>query len=155
MMHEHEAHQGRATFITLTYANDYLPENFSLDKVALQLYFKRVRKHYMQQKIKYYACGEYGEKTNRPHYHIIMFGIAPNDYERLDIKHNFWPYGHTHLGHSVEAEACAYVAKYVTKMIRSKQYSYAPRERPFQLQSQGLGKRYAQRYAQDIKKNYT
>jgi len=153
MMHQYES-SGKAAFITLTYRNEDLPKNFSLQKADLQKYFKRVRKHY-DQKIKYFACGEYGSMTNRPHYHTIIFNIDPQAYTLLDERHNLWPLGHSFVGHSVEAEACAYTAKYVTKIIRSKGHSYAPRERPFQLQSQGLGRDWCELFGDEIKKNFT
>jgi len=152
MMHQYEK-SGSASFITLTYRNEDLPPHFSLRKKDLQKYFKRVRKHLENTKIKYYACGEYGSETKRPHYHCIMFGITPQEYKTLDEKWNVWPYGHTFLGATVEAECCAYTAKYVTKIIRSKDHNYAPRERPFQLQSQGLGKEWCDANADEIKKN--
>ena len=71
-------------FITLTYRNDELTytnsEQPTLVKRDLQLFFKRLRKKYEKiypnaKKIKYYAVGEYGSRTKRPHYHIIMFNL--------------------------------------------------------------------------------
>jgi hypothetical protein len=35
---------------------------------------KRLRKSIEPAKIKYFACGEYGEKSLRPHFHAIIFG---------------------------------------------------------------------------------
>lgn len=154
MMHEHENFHGKASFITLTYRNEDLPEHFSLRKTDFQKYMKRFRKHWTG-KVKYYACGEYGENRNRPHYHVIIFGIDPVAYKLLQDRKNIWPFGTTHIGHCVQAEACAYVAKYVQKMNRAKGADWTPRERPFSLQSKALGASYAQRYAQEIKKNST
>lgn len=153
-MHEHENFHGKASFITLTYRNEDLPEHFSLRKTDFQKYMKRFRKHWTG-KVKYYACGEYGENRNRPHYHVIIFGIDPEEYKLLQERRNIWPFGTTHIGHCVQAEACAYVAKYVQKMDRTKGADWTPRERPFSLQSKALGASYAQRYAQEIKKNST
>ena len=153
MMHQYET-SGRASFVTLTYRNEDLPQYNSLVKDDLQKYFKRVRYHY-EKPVKYYACGEYGEETSRPHYHCIIFGIDPPEYNLLNERENLWSFGHTFVGSSVAAESCAYVAKYVTKMIRGKGIDWSPRQKPFQLQSQGLGKDWCDTHADELKKNST
>jgi len=69
----HEAQQWKENcFITLTYKRDALPRNGSLDYKDLQLFMKRLYKH--NGGIRYYAIGEYGPETNRPHYHACLFG---------------------------------------------------------------------------------
>lgn len=66
-------------FVTLTYAPEYLPKDGSLVKADLQKYIKRLRKRWecnngqKERTFRYYAVGEYGEKTFRPHYHILCF----------------------------------------------------------------------------------
>lgn len=67
-------------FLTLTYAPEFLPADGSLVKRDLQLFIKRLRKAFSGVKIRYFACGEYGEKFARPHYHLILFGFCPLDY---------------------------------------------------------------------------
>ena len=62
-------------FITLTYAET----DYNLHKRDLQLFIKRLRKHVEPVKVRYFACGEYGSKGHRPHYHIILFGWKPKD----------------------------------------------------------------------------
>lgn len=102
-----------ASFVTLTYDNNHLPINGSLDKKELQNFIKRVRSEfdYRQKdslwnrsqlfnvynkpytpKIRYYACGEYGKEENtfRPHYHIILFGLDYFNEEDMDIVRNCW-----------------------------------------------------------------
>lgn len=59
-------------FVTLTYSDMDLPPGGSLQKRDLQLFLKRLRKN-TGLKFKYFACGEYGEKFQRPHYHILIF----------------------------------------------------------------------------------
>lgn len=59
------------SFITLTYDDEHLPVDGKINKRDLQLFFKRLRKKY---KFRYFAVGEYGEATRRPHYHAIIFG---------------------------------------------------------------------------------
>lgn len=69
------------SFITLTYENKNLNiqnNHMSLCKKDLQDFIKRLRFH-LKTKISYFACGEYGPKTHRPHYHLIIFGYKPKD----------------------------------------------------------------------------
>ena len=78
----------RACFITLTYdefhvSKSYYPDPatglalpaLTLCKRDLQLFFKRLRKAFPENRIRYFGCGEYGPSTFRPHYHVILFGI--------------------------------------------------------------------------------
>lgn len=44
-----------------------------------QLFIKRLRKHFKNQKIKYLLCAEHGSRTNRSHYHCILFGVQFSD----------------------------------------------------------------------------
>lgn len=47
-----------------------------LSKIDLQLFLKRFRKQlskFSNEKIRYYAVGEYGPQTFRPHYHLLFF----------------------------------------------------------------------------------
>lgn len=60
-------------FITLTYSDEHLPSDYSVNKRTLQLFFKRLRKS-LTGKIKYFAASEYGPLDMRPHYHAIIFG---------------------------------------------------------------------------------
>lgn len=62
-------------FITLTYENNPL----ILDKTDLQKFMKRLRKNIHPIKIRYFAAGEYGDKSLRPHFHVIIFGYDFND----------------------------------------------------------------------------
>lgn len=70
-------------FITLTYDNE---NNIGiLRRRDVQLFFKRLRKN-TGAKIRYFGCGEYGEKRKRPHYHAILYGYIPPDLEYLDVS---------------------------------------------------------------------
>nr|WAE43395.1 MAG: replication initiator protein [Microviridae sp.] len=129
-----------SSFVTLTYNNENINKEMSLKKRDLQLFFKRLRKTLGKEKIKYYACGEYGENFGRPHYHAIIFGIQSNDKRIKDS----WPAGFVRCG-SVTYESARYVAGYIQKKYNGKlaEEVYGNKERPFQLQSQGLGKQWA------------
>ena len=63
-------------FVTLTYADDQLPDGNSLCPEDVTKFLKRLRKRIDPVKIRYFLCGEYGEgSTSRPHYHLILFGL--------------------------------------------------------------------------------
>lgn len=104
-------------FITLTYADEYLPEFASLDKKASQLFLKRFRKYISPRKIRYYFCGEYGSQTHRPHYHAIIFGASLLDGEQVARA---WPFGRVHVA-ECNRNTVQYVAGYVTKKFVKKE----------------------------------
>lgn len=51
----------------------------SVNKRDIQLFMKRLRKHFTGQKIKYICCAEYGNRTHRAHYHMILFNCTFDD----------------------------------------------------------------------------
>lgn len=134
-----------AHFITLTYKTGELnisPNGFkTLSKRDVQLFFKRLRK--AQDKIKfdfpirYYAVGEYGGKTQRPHYHIILFNAL-----NVEMIKKAWTLGEVHFG-KVEGASIGYCLKYMEKDSKKKWYgSKDDRQQEFALMSKGLGKSY-------------
>lgn len=135
---EQESHSS-SLFVTLTFNDENLPISGSIDKRDLQLFFKRLRKYGC--KFRYYACGEYGEKSGRPHYHFIGFGLTKDD--EVYIK-KAWTYGHIYIG-DVNDKTIAYVAGYVMKKYLSDDaianYDLKFLQRPFTLRSRrpGLG----------------
>lgn len=123
----------RSSFITLTYDNEHLPVDLSVHVDVLQRFLKRFRKDLGQKKIRYFGCGEYGDKFGRPHYHIIVFGV-PVDSTIYQNRHQHyengkpcgwhcdlrsWPNGKVHVG-TVTYDSANYVAGYVLKKIRGK-----------------------------------
>jgi len=64
-----------SVFVTLTYNDENLPIDGQVDKRVLQLFIKRLRRRYDPLKLRYFGVGEYGAKTFRPHYHIILFNF--------------------------------------------------------------------------------
>lgn len=130
-------------FVTLTYDNEHLPPDLNgvfdspfhtLVKDEVSSFMKRLRR-YSGQKIRFYACGEYGSERARPHYHIIIFGLH---LDASDLK--FWKFNHQgdalytsqlierawslngvpfglHCVAQVNWETCAYTARYVTKKL--------------------------------------
>lgn len=127
--HEASLHENNQ-FITLTYATEYLPTDGSLKKSHFQKFMKRLRRRFPSSTIRYYHCGEYGEKFSRPHYHACLFGFRFPDtvaassrngiqYYESKILTEIWGYGNTMIG-EVNFESAAYVARYCTKKITGK-----------------------------------
>lgn len=141
----HEMHKSeKACFITMTYAPEQLPvrgvdPRGILVKSDLQNFFKRLRKRFKDHELKYYACGEYGDAGDRPHYHAILFGLILSESELEEV----WKHGRVEVGEANEASV-RYVAGYVSKKLGLSDYVHPGRPAPFQLSSQGIGMRWAQ-----------
>lgn len=126
-MHEKQMHK-ECCFLTLTYNDEHLPKNGTLVRSDPQLFLKRLRDGLSPKRFRFYGCGEYGERTGRPHYHLILFGCDFPDKQfyksakggqRLYTSRfvaKYWPFGFNVLG-DVDFDSCAYVARYVTKKI--------------------------------------
>ncbi len=126
--HEAQQHE-KNSFVTLTYADHQLPNHGSLDYSHLQLFFKRVRK--AGHKIRYYAVGEYGDTTQRPHYHLCMFGQDWTE-RRIIIREEphmlwtsleleeLWGKGQVTVG-ELNYKTASYTAGYIHKKLNKKQ----------------------------------
>lgn len=66
-------------FVTLTYDDEHLPAKNSLCPDDLQKFMKRLRAKFPNNKIRFFACGEYGDTSFRPHYHLILFNLPLTD----------------------------------------------------------------------------
>lgn len=147
-------------FITLTYDTNHVPitKNGFMDlrKRDIQLFFKRLRKstsrngkdirqgrcynkknifNNSEKPIKYYAVGEYGGKTMRPHYHIILFNA------QVELIQPAWNLGHVHYG-TVSGASVGYTLKYMMKPSKIPLHRNDDRQREFSLMSKGLGAKY-------------
>lgn len=137
----------QCSFLTLTYADpcpsDLRPED-------LRNFWKRLRKVY---KIRYFACGEYGGLTHRPHYHALVFG---KDFLEGSVRHctgtfyhpeldRFWGHGFVDVG-SVEFASILYVAGYASKKIGDEDTFIRMSRNP------PLGKKFFDRYSDDLRR---
>jgi len=116
-------------FITLTYSPENLPSDGSLDVRHFQLFLKRLRKKY--GKVRFFHCGEYGERLGRPHYHACLLNFDFPDKQPLRTTdrgdhvytsaalETLWGLGRTEIG-SLTFESAAYVARYITKKVTGK-----------------------------------
>lgn len=132
-----------AHFITLTYNDEHLRRSdnnlLTCDKADLQHYFKRLRKREAgNTAIKYYACSEYGEHTQRPHYHAIIFNTRIEANFSRAWRLNEQPIGLVHVGTVTDA-SIRYVTGYMGKRQTLYGDDYDDRLPEFSLMSKGLG----------------
>ena len=167
-----------AVFLTLTYDDEHLPKNNSLVSDELTLFWKRLRKamiksgkyevfvddtgkSHKRAKLKYFACGEYGDTMlhywspgakkphGRPHYHAIAYGLDPFSKDDRQLVIDSWglcdEYMFTKSKDSgyqdVTRESIQYVCGYVQKKLNGELGAdiYGEALRPFCRSSQGIG----------------
>ena len=133
-------------FVTLTYDDKHLGDN-SLNPKDLTHFVRSLRDYFRNHdincKLRYFGCGEYGQKEGmRKHLHVILFdcplgdltdmfqmsvdGVLQNYYKpaqtHLDLRyssliHKCWDYkGNISVG-LLTYDTAAYVAQYVTKKV--------------------------------------
>lgn len=126
-------------FITLTYDTKHIPITragfTSVNKRDVQLFFKRLRKLETGQKIKYFLAAEYGGRTKRPHYHIILFNASASNVDKA------WELGSIHYG-QVSGASVGYTLKYLSKPAWYPMHRNDDREPEFRLMSKRLGSNY-------------
>lgn len=121
--HESQCHKDNC-FITLTYDDEHLPSDLSVDVVHWQNFARLLRKR--MGSFRYFHCGEYGDKNLRPHYHAILFGLDFADKVRLkknalgdwlftsELLSSCWKKGFSTVG-AASYRSAAYVARYAVK----------------------------------------
>lgn len=168
--------QKNCFFVTLTYDDQCIKDkclraysdpttgvvegySLSLCKRDLQLFMKRLRKAVEPARIRFYAVGEYGGQTFRPHYHLILFNLplpvgdlsfykkSPlgYDYSNSALISKCWPYGWNVVA-PVTWESCCYTARYMLKKQKGKNasvYDDFSLEAPFSVCSRKPGIAYS------------
>lgn len=121
-MHEASLYDSNQ-FVTLTYADS--PESLRPDDFVL--FMKRLRKA-RYSGLRFFQCGEYGEKLLRPHHHALLFNCDfPDKRKMLSMSGRFglyisdeldslWGHGHCFIG-NVTFESAGYVARYAMKKV--------------------------------------
>lgn len=114
--------------------------------------------------IRFYHCGEYGEKFARPHYHACLFNfnfpdrklwktVGENRLYTSDALSELWPFGFSTIG-AVTFDSAAYVARYITKKITGDRAEshYNGRKPEYTTMSRrpGIGKPWFDRYKGDV-----
>lgn len=161
-MHEKSMHKENC-FLTLTYSDDNIPPNGSLNKRDVVLFLKRLRRKYGSG-IRFFQCGEYGERLMRPHHHMLVFGFNFSDRKLFSIRNGvrlytslelqeLWPHGFSTIGDVTFDSAC-YVARYITKKITGdkKNDHYRGRVEEYITMSRrpGIGGNWYKKYKEDI-----
>lgn len=113
-LQDHES----AVFATLTYDDAHKP--VTLSKEHLSGYIRRVRKILGAGSTRFFASGEYGEHTQRPHYHAILYG--PSELQASQLE-EAWEQGHVKIDQATPANI-AYTAGYCSKKIGYKRVSH-------------------------------
>lgn len=158
---QEEKHSTSAYFITLTYDTKHVPitDNgfMAISKRDVQLFLKRLRKAHtaadQHQRLVYYVCGEYGGRTMRPHYHMLLFNadltvmLTRSNIRLLEltgfdgknhIPTNQWQLGSTTYGR-VTAASVGYSLKYMSKLGVIPIHKNDDRQPEFALMSKGIG----------------
>lgn len=162
------------SFVTLTYDDESIPKDGLLSKRDLKNFVKRVS-YNVGKSVRYFACGEYGSRNGRPHYHCLLFGFdfadksywsvrGSNPVWRSSDLEKWWPKGQSEIG-SVTFESAAYCARYILKgkdhveedlevdtEVAVDPQGQAP---PFTVMSRrpGIGREWIERYALEVLDN--
>lgn len=128
-------------FVTLTYRDEKIPDGGSLEPVHLQRFLKRLRKHVEPTRVRFFAVGEYGDLSARPHYHLVVYGVGhrsaveadrlhsehPQRFERrltvFDECWDFEEFGNVDV-RELSVQFCQYVCGYVVKKLTCKDDPY-------------------------------
>lgn len=175
MQHESKLYEENC-FLTLTYSNEAIPSDYSLDLRHVQLFIKKLRKSLQPKLIRFYACGEYGPDKGRPHYHLIIFNhqfpdkkffkmINQKPHYTSQLLTNLWSHGFATTA-DFSFQAAAYVARYVTKKIKNNdeyganyyyrlspidgQYHFVKPEFSVMSRRPGIGHKYVEKYKSDF-----
>lgn len=176
---KHEASQFQSsTFVTLTYDDEHLPKEAHLQPLDLQRVIKRIRKYAdsrssvidrdRSRNIRFFACGEYGEKKQRPHYHAILFNCHFTDQQQIGVRYGqrvyksealekLWPFGLNEIGPATPGSA-SYIAQYTLKKVGAGDHDADGvwRPAPFLRMSlrPAIGKEWVAKYATDLTHGY-
>lgn len=153
-LQQEEKQSDSALFVTLTYSTENVPITpkgfMTLRKRDVQLMFKRIRKARPKnaKPVVYYYCGEYGGKTMRPHYHLIVFNVDHQEIidgwsyttsKKKDAKR--YALGNVHFG-EVNGASISYCLKYMQKEGRIPLHANDDRLKEYSNMSKGIGANY-------------
>lgn len=126
---------------------------FSLEKERLKKFFHEFRNNIENEyqkslpkdvrgkshhRIKYFAVGEYGDETFRPHYHFILFDYKYDNIRLMEDLENVWKEGHIDIRYCSD-RLCSYITKYMLKSFDDSFHLPDVLEPPFRLVSKSLG----------------
>ncbi len=133
-----------------------------------QKFLKRLRKyywqHYRHRPIRFIASGEYGEKSGRPHFHLVLYNLPIFDLEfwgyingsnlsTSKIINKIWGNGHVLIG-EVNTKSIGYVVGYTTKKVFNKDKEKFRKKEFFTMSRRpGIGYYYFEKHKKDLYKN--
>lgn len=133
LVKEAELYPNNSWFLTFTYDDDNIPDNGMLVKDEISRFNKKLKVYLdrkgLDSKFRFYAVGEYGSTTARPHYHGIYFGVDLPDLKfeyktsngdfiySSEFLTNCWAKGFVVIG-KVSIASASYVARYCEKKKR-------------------------------------
>ena len=163
-------------FLTLTYNDDNLPKDMQLKKDDIKKFIRDLRNYYKShfdyEGLRYYVGAEYGSKSARPHYHVILFNCPLSQEDFKFLKINFKGFKFSDVGKSISGDhiysvslfsdlwkkgfnvvgsfskaTAGYVARYVNKKKlltkdEKKELKYSGIQPEFNLMSKGIGKQF-------------
>lgn len=168
-------------FVTLTYDDDHLPESVIVDQSTGELYLSELQKldvsKFMKRLrtllhdrfnfdgVRYFASGEYGDRSSRPHYHVILMNLPTEILRELrflsktprgDFLYtspffdDIWKKGFVTIGRCT-SESIGYVARYALKKVSSFERT-SDREPVFALMSRrpGIGAPFFEKHRESI-----
>lgn len=140
---ESRAHD-QVSFLTLTYRDEELPVSVledggpglpTLRKEDCSGFIKRLRMEVVRKfegkKLRFFYVGEYGDNTQRPHYHLVCFGLGCEDISRCrdfrrlegrsrcefcELVEDSWDRGYVDVG-ELNFHSAQYISGYVTKKM--------------------------------------
>lgn len=155
-----------ASFVTLTYNEENYPKDCSVHKEVLSDWWDNFQHKVKKEKgisPRIFSCGEYGSRTNRAHYHAILYGLNPDPFDKhnydRELIANSWKFCDRDMFlwnrydfnknaiNFCTRETIQYVAGYIQKKLKSYQakevYEKFGKQAPFKLASKSLGLNYA------------
>lgn len=116
-------------FVTLTYDPEHLPAGGTLVPDHTRLWLNRLRGRVAPSRFRFFLVGEYGDDSQRPHYHAALFGFQSCSFGQsrysksrqrccywCELVRETWGQGNVYLG-SLELSSAGYMAGYVTKKM--------------------------------------
>lgn len=125
---------------------------------------QRWKRDYNFEGIRFFGCGEYGSKSLRPHYHLIMFNFPIFDLQLYkynngnplyvsEVLNSVWNKGYVVIG-KVSPQSCGYVARYNYKKQISKQNIFGvPHEFVRMSRNPGIASMYFSKHYEELVKS--